>query len=133
MKDIYGCLTECTSDCNIKDLIPAFKARIADLFSGVTRQLQLAFDTLLVKTVKTTGFLAKMTGTSAASPFMIVYLVWTRMNPGKTFDPEDAFQRNQVKDIYLNMGVDWKDDPVIGIKKSAPTTTAVSVINNVTL
>lgn len=133
MKDIYGCLTECTTDCNIKDLLPAFKLKLASLFSDVTKQIQLAFDTLIVKSVKSVGFLASMSGRSSASPVFIVYMVWTRMNPGKTLDPTDPYQCNQVKDIYLNMGLDWRSDPVIGTNKSLPSVVTAKPINSVTL
>ncbi len=126
MKDIYGCVSDCNSaeGCTpnaIKALLPKYISKIKKRFHDVTTTIRLVLDTLIMTTVKNVGFMGEMTGRSSANIVIIVYMIWSRMNPGTTFDVDSSYQRNQIKDIYLNMGADWRSDPVIGNAKTVST------------
>jgi hypothetical protein len=134
MKDIYGCVSDCNS---AKILMPEYVSAIKNQFINVTKQIHLVLDTLIMKNVKTTGFIGEIAGRSTANAVIIVYMTWTRMHPGTKFDVDSIYHRNQVKDIYLNMGIGWSEDPIIGTDckgetKAAPTAKKVAKITRTT-
>ena len=133
MKDIYGCVSDCNSGCNLKSLLPDYTAAIKSLFVDVTKQLTVVLDTLIMTKVKNTGFMGEMVGRSTANTVIIVYMIWSRMNPGATFDTDSPYQRNQIKDIYLNMGADWRTDPIVGVKKPPPVVATCATVIGATL
>ncbi len=114
MKDMYGCVSSCNNSCDIGNLIPQFKAQLQIIFVDTIHRFKTIIDTLITTTVTAVSFLGEMGGRSTANAVIVVYMRWVQMNPGVEFSLENRYHVNQVKDIYLSLGVDWRSDPLIG-------------------
>lgn len=120
MKDMYGCVSSCNNSCDIGDLLPAFKLQLNTIFIDTIHRFKIVVDTLITTTVSAVSFLGEMCGTSTANAVIVVYMRWVKMNPGVQFSLENRYHVNQVKDIYLSLGVDWRSDPLVGNLDQTP-------------
>ena len=130
MKDIYGCVSSCNNSCDIGALLPLFKLQLNTIFVDTVHRFKIVVDTLITAKVKAVSFLGEMGGTSTANAVIVVYMRWVKMNPGVEFSLENKYHTNQVKDIYLSYGIDWRSDPLIGnLDQSAQQPACRAVVN----
>jgi len=56
--------------------------------------------------------IAPMSAKANVSDKVFVRLTWRQRYPGAVFQADNILQRLQIKAIYLEFGVDFKDDPL---------------------
>lgn len=116
MKDIYGCASSCNNSCDLGDIVGKFKLKMETIFIDTFIRFKIVIDTLITTKVKAVSFLGEMGGRSTATAVIVIYMRWVNMNPGVEFSIENRLHISQIKDIYLSAGLDWRSDPIIGIK-----------------
>jgi len=128
MKDIYGCVSSCNNSCDIGDMLPIFKLQLNTIFTDTIQQFKIIVDTLITTKVKSVSFLGEMGGYSTANAVIVIYMRWIKINPGVMFSVDNRFHVNQIKDMYLRSGNDWRSDPIIGkLEQSVEQTTCRKV------
>ena len=56
--------------------------------------------------------IAAMGATAKVSDKVFVRLTWRQQYPGVVFHPDSLLQRLQIKDLYLQYGMDYTKDPL---------------------
>lgn len=56
--------------------------------------------------------IAPMGAKATVSDKVFVRLVWRQEYPGAVFHPDNLLQRLQIKEIYLQYGMDYTSDPL---------------------
>jgi hypothetical protein len=87
------------------------KAAVGASYIPIIEKIAFIADTFFM--LKEMSFIGKMSGTSAISPAYYVRLLWIEENPGTVFDKTNNAHILQLIDLYLQLGLDWKEDPLI--------------------
>ena len=109
-------------------MLPIFKLQLNTIFTDTIQQFKIIVDTLITTKVKSVSFLGEMGGYSTANAVIVIYMRWIKINPGVMFSVDNRFHVNQIKDMYLRSGNDWRSDPIIGkLEQSVEQTTCRKV------
>ena len=57
-------------------------------------------------------FVASMSARTGVRPVLFVRLAWRERNPGVYFDINYPLHRLQIKGLYIEYGVDYRNDPL---------------------
>jgi len=97
------CVPQCDEELEdaLQDLYTFF-----DLVKGTIKQFFQAKGIVAQK-------IADMTASIYMSPPLFVRAVWVQRHKGILFDMDDPSCNNQLKDIYLEFGMEWFQDPIL--------------------
>ena len=73
----------------------------------------IALDNFYIRENVNAPLVAKMTVRGAMSFSFHVRILWGKLHPGETFSKTSQTNINQLKDIYLSYGQDWRKDTFI--------------------
>jgi hypothetical protein len=81
-------------------------------FIGVIDQITDVIDAMIRLRTETL-FIGKINVRSAASPPIMTRLMWAEQNRGYKFSKMNPIHILQLKDMYLQLRQDWKQDPLL--------------------
>jgi hypothetical protein len=81
---------------------------LSTLFSVLENAVEVFFPSSSV----IAPMIAPMSATAGVSEKVYVRLIWRHEYEGMMFSPENLLQRLQIKDIYLQLGLDYTNDPL---------------------
>jgi hypothetical protein len=58
-------------------------------------------------------FVGKLDTVATVSPPIFVLLKWIDLYPGDVLVPTDIKDLNKLKNLYIQMGMDWEEDPFL--------------------
>jgi len=61
----------------------------------------------------TASFVGTMDVTAIVQPPIFVLLKWIKLYPGDTLVPTDAKDLKKLKSLYIDMGLNWEEDPFL--------------------
>ena len=98
---------------------------------GIISELTNVIDAMIKLRVEMM-FIGKMEATSSTTPPVLTRLMWIEENKGTKFDRDNPIHVLQLKDKYMQLRQDWRQDPLL--KKveadiSASASAALSEIN----
>ena len=110
LKSIYGpgTTTVCVPTACDEELEDALQNLFTffDLVKGTIKQFFQAKGIVAQK-------IADMTASIYMIPPLFVRAIWAQRHKGVLFDSDDATCNNQLKDIYLEFGMEWFQDPLL--------------------
>ena len=100
-------------------------------FTQIIDKIAFMSDTFYM--IKEMNFVGKMSGSSAVSPALYVRLLWIEENPGQTFDKTNNGHVLQLIDLYLTIGQDFREDPMIKNCMTIPNFLNLEELNKYTV
>jgi hypothetical protein len=81
---------------------------LSSLFSALENAVMVFFPSSSI----IAPLVAPMGATVKVSDKVFVRLTWCQQNPGIVFQSDSLFQLLQIKDLYLQFGMDYTNDPL---------------------
>jgi hypothetical protein len=81
---------------------------LSALFSAIENAVELFFPSTSIMA----PMIAPMVAKATVSNKVFVRITWRQQYPGVVFHPDSLLQRLQIKDIYLQFGMDYSNDPL---------------------
>jgi len=113
MAEMYGGSPSGRSRAKVSIQPPDVLEYVSSSIFNVIESFDSMISILLTINQYATPFVGSLTGTSAISPALAVRLIWIKQNEGEKFSITNPIHINQLKDIYLSIGIDWISDPIL--------------------
>jgi hypothetical protein len=81
---------------------------LSSLFSA----MENAINVFIPSTAIVAPMIAPMSATATVSDKVFIRLTWRQEYPGTVFDPDNLLQRLQIKELYLQYGMEYTNDPL---------------------
>ena len=80
--------------------------------SSLFSVLENAINVFIPSTSIVAPMIAPMSAKATVSDKVFIRLAWRQEYPGAVFHPDNLLQRLQIKELYLQYGMDYMNDPL---------------------
>ncbi len=99
---------------------------------GIISELTNVIDSMIKLRVEML-FIGKMTATSSTTPPVLTRLMWIEENKGTKFDRDNPIHVLQLKDKYMQLKQDWRQDPLLKKVEAVVSASAAAALSEIKL